>query len=76
MPSSMIWRVADTQLDAPSFVHAMQFDALQDDTEDEEALPADPPPVIHHTMFSLSDPDTEASEGGLHPQVRGPRDAV
>ena len=41
--------VADTQLDAPSFVHATQFDAFQDDSEDEEALPADPPPVIHHT---------------------------
>ena len=59
--------MADTQLDAPSFVHATQFDALQGDTDaDEEALPADPPPVIHHTMFSPSDPETE-SEGGFHP---------
>ena len=50
-------RVADMQLDAPSFVHATQFDALQGDIDaDEEALPADPPPVIHHTMFSPSDP--------------------
>ena len=67
-------RVADTQLDAPSFVHATQFDALQGDIDgDEEALPADPPPVIHHTMFSPSDPETE-SEGGPHP-ISGVRSA-
>ena len=47
-----VQHVEETQLDAPSFVHATQFDALQGDTDaDEEALPADPPPVIHHTMF-------------------------
>ena len=63
--------VEDTQRVAPSFVHATQFDALQDDTDaDEEARPAgssfDPPAVIHHTMFSPSDLDTEES-GGFHP---------
>ena len=66
-----VQHVEETQLDAPSFVHATQFDALLGDTDaDEEALPVCrffPPPVIHHTMFSPSDPETEASEGGSQP---------
>ena len=34
-----VQHVEETQLDAPSFVHATQFDALQGDTDaDEEAL--------------------------------------
>ena len=65
-----VQHVEETQVDAPSFVHATRFNAFLVDTDvDEEAGPACdssfPPPVIHHTMFSPSDPDSEASEGGL-----------
>ena len=71
-----VQHVEETQVDTPSYVHATKFDAFLGDTDvDEDAGPACdpsyPPPVIHHTMFSPSDPDTEASEGGLHPAAGG-----